>query len=370
MVVAVRFKETGQARQRITIVPVRPLGAHQIAASAVDVEGWIEHHTAGFLGLQIVHPLRPAGFVDLVPDLGDAAKTLLLVVEVVIGRRVLHAAAVQEAFKMPIEMRDAAQAGRSRIAGIEFSDVGLGQVGDRAQAQLLCLGNGGAVDLRRLVTPVEELDTIDAGARCPAHPFARLFGRRHPPTLPAGVGAATKCLINIETRGNDLARRRPLALVKGAHHVAAEEGHAAHRRHPVRQPQSPRVAGVVHLVGVAVVAVHVHKAGQDIHAGGVDLARRVLRRAARLHRQARRAGGANIRDFSAIYDDVSRAVGRPAIAGDDGRAADHQRFIRPRGQRGVARRRWLHLGICGAGQQAQRDGDQRFHALPPSWPPA
>ena len=72
------------------------------------------------------------------------------------------------------------------------------------------------------------------------------------------------------------------------------------------------------------MAVHIDEAGQHIHAGGVDLTRGAQRFSIGLHRQARGARSANFGDTAAADDDVGGAIGRSAIAGNDGGAADDQ----------------------------------------------
>jgi hypothetical protein len=72
------------------------------------------------------------------------------------------------------------------------------------------------------------------------------------------------------------------------------------------------------------MAVGVDEAGQDIHAGGIDLARRIARRPPLRQRQAGRAGAVDALDPVAGDDDVDRPARRRAGAVDQHGAADHQ----------------------------------------------
>ena len=72
------------------------------------------------------------------------------------------------------------------------------------------------------------------------------------------------------------------------------------------------------------MAVHVDKAGQDIHAGGVDLARRIPRLAIRFELETGRSGGADFGDAIALDDDIDRPARRRTIALDHRHAANDQ----------------------------------------------
>jgi len=90
------------------------------------------------------------------------------------------------------------------------------------------------------------------------------------------------------------------------------------------------------------MAVQIDKAGHDIHAGGIDLTRGAARFAIRLQRQARGAGAADFGDAALPDDDVGGALGRAAIAGDDGGAADDEQGIGAIGGTCHPRRSWQH----------------------------
>ena len=261
--------------------------------------------------------------MDLVPDVGDAAKAHLFVVEIIIGRRVLGAAVLEQRFEMAIEMRDGAKPGGGGIAGVEFGDIGLRQMRDGAEPELFGLVDGGAVDFGGFIAAIEEFDAVDAGFRRPAHPFARLFRGLYAAARPAGAEG----LIDIEARRADLAGRAAAFVVERMGGIAAEERHAAHRGDAMRQPQAIGIAWVIGLFGVTIMAVHVDESGHDIHAGGIDFAGGAARFTVGAQRQARRAGGPDLGDAIALDDDVGRAIGRAAIAGDDGGAADDQQRI-------------------------------------------
>ena len=75
--------------ERVFVVPLRCVGALEIAACGVDGHGWVEDGAAlDPLGDECV-PLFAAAGIDLVPVAGDLAEAHLLVVVVLVGGIVL-----------------------------------------------------------------------------------------------------------------------------------------------------------------------------------------------------------------------------------------------------------------------------------------
>ena len=299
-----------------------------------------------------IHSLR-AGLVGLVPDAGDVAEAILLVVVVVADRILLDRLVLQERFHVAVVVRHGVEVRVAGDAGVEVRDAVLRQVGDGAHLVLVRFVDRRGVDLRRLVAAVEELDAVDVVGRGPAHPFARLLGRRHRPVRPARA----ERLVVEDARRDDLVLRR--AVLLGAAQRRRRQRHAADRGDAVREPQLVGVAQVRRLVLAGAVHVHVDEAGHHVHALAVDLEVGVARLAIGLLRQPRPAGLAHRGDPVALDDDVHRAERRTAGAVDQGDAADHHLLERPGAVARLARGRGAVAGVAAAAL-ARRLGRRRL----------
>ncbi len=142
---------------------------------------------------------------------------------------------------------------------------------DRAEPEAPRLLDRRSGDRRRIV---EELDAVIALGRRPAHPGPRLLRRRDVAAAPA----VAERHVGEQPRRHD--RVVAAALPVGERHVVRTEieRDAAHRGDAVGEPQPVAVGRVRRLVRIAIVAVSVDEAGQDVHAGRVDLAVGAARR--------------------------------------------------------------------------------------------
>ncbi|MNI21954.1 hypothetical protein D3C73_754970 [compost metagenome] len=320
MVVARGLEIVRQRRQGVGLVPRRVARLHQVARGRIDGHRRVEDDARLLLGLQIGVPLRRAG-LDLVPDLGRLAEPLLLVVEVVVGRIVLDRPTAQQRLEVAVEVGDGPQARRRQLFGVQLGHARLGDVGDRAHAVLLGLVEGGQNHLGRLVAAQEEFDPVHAVGRAPAHPLARHFGVADAAARPA----RTQGLIVVDARRDDLAPGRTGLLRHGD--VVRRQADAAHRRHPVGQPQLVDILQVRRLLRAAAMGVGVDEARHHVHAARIDLMRRVQRRTTLAFGQAGPAGLDDVGDLVVLDDDVHRPHRRRARAVDQHGAADHHQRI-------------------------------------------
>src|SRR3982750_41415 len=141
-------------------------------------------------------------------------------------------------------------------------------MGRRPHVELLRLVEERRHDIRALRA---ELETVAAVGLEPAHPGARLIRRGHGALPPSG----TRPLVDDISGRGDLVLRAPLLLVHGV--GEAREGNAAHRRYAVREPELVVVLGLRRFQRRPLMDVEVDDPWQDVHARGVDLARRALR---------------------------------------------------------------------------------------------
>ena len=202
--------------------------------------------------------------------------------------------------------------------GIHLGDAALAEMGDGAEPQ-----PPGLLDRRLRRRPgrvVEQLDPVIALAGRPAHPGPRLLRRGDVAEIPAVAQRHE----GEQPRRDDCIFAAALAIAQ--RHVAGTgiERQAAHGRDAVGEPQPIAIGRVGRLLGIAIMAVDVDEAGQDVHSGRIELAVGAARRAIRRQRQARRARAVDALDAVAGNDDVDRPARRRAAAVDQRDSADDQ----------------------------------------------
>ena len=185
-----------------------------------------------------------------------------------------------------------------------------------------------------------ELDAFHPVGRGPRHPRPRRVRRVHRAVLPTAAGA-----LEVDQPGrHDLVAVAALAL--GERQLVLGERHADDGGDAVRQPQLERIFAVGVLRRATRVLVQADESRQHVHAGGVDLVLRILRRPLGLQRQAGRAGAAHRGDPVLLDDDVDRPDRRSAGTVDEDGAAQDQRLERTEPFVGAARRGAVQRLAC------------------------
>ena len=232
---------------------------------------------------------------------------------------------------MAVEMRHVVEPEFDRLARVDFSHPGLREMRDGAHLLLLRLVESRREDCGRIA--VEEFDTPIALRLGPADPFARLgwgVGRSARPFIAKdGVGDQARSGDGV---GGAAARVRKVGRIG-----AEVEADAADGGHAMREPQLVAIGWLRRFRSIAIVAMHIDEAGQDIHALGIDHALHVLRLG------GGRAAGIERSDAIAFDHDVDRSRRRGTAALDHRCAADQQLAEGTFALVGGARGHGLHL---------------------------
>ncbi len=293
-------------------MPIAVLRRHHVAAGGIDVERGAQRHAAFDQRIDIGIPFLAARIDGLRGQPCDPAEARLFVEIIVIFGVKGERAVFQQAFEMAVEMGDPVQPEIDSFGGGHFGHAGLREVGDGAhqlrlrlvQRSFQHIGSGG----------VEELDPPIPLSFGPADPFAGLGGR---------VGRAARPFIAEHRIGNQPRRSDRVGHAAGGVGqiglVRTEiEADPAHRGHSMGQPQLVAIGRLVGLGRIAIVAMRIDEAGEDIHATRLD---HLAGRAADI---GRRAPGIEGGDAVFLDENVDRPCGRRAAAFDDGGTCDQK----------------------------------------------